>query len=135
MVNFLLSGRERGSSAPGWRGAVERLRGFRFIGIFEEWQSSICLYHRMIMRDRPCVEVEFAIDNQEVAIGDPQLGAQVLEAAGLALDPEDTPFYQAARRLFFENVRRYEVTEESCAAIRSRAARSSPERGASSSEQ
>ena len=70
---------------------------------------SICLYHRMLVQDRPCVQVELASNYQEVAIGDPQIGAQALEAApaGLAVrvDPENTfslfPAIGARRQLCY----------------------------------
>lgn len=98
------------------RRAVARLHGFSFVGITDEWEQTVCLYHRMIMNDRPCLAIEFE-NNRESAIGNTTLGREVLDTAGWA-DQYDEMLWEEAQRIFNANVERFDVNEDSCAAIR-----------------
>jgi len=95
--------------------AVERLKGFSFVGITDEWETTVCLYHRMIMDDAPCLPVEF-VNNRETETGNTTLGRRVLEEAGW-LDDFDMHLWGQVQRLFRSNVAKYDVTWETCAAI------------------
>ena len=70
----------------------------------------------MIMNDRPCLAIEFE-NNRESAIGNTTLGREVLDTAGWA-DQYDEMLWEEAQRIFNANVERFDVNEDSCAAIR-----------------
>ena len=97
--------------------ALARLDGFSFVGIVDEWAYSICLYHRMMMNDRECLEIEFA-NNRETEIGDTHLGKALIQEAGLADDEYDGVLYAKAKQIFSDNMAQYNVNDETCAAIR-----------------
>lgn len=103
--------------------AIRRLQdGFRFVGITEEWETTVCLFHRMVMRDRPCLPVEFTNNRLTSVIKGTQamnasLGTAVLLENGF-VDAFDTPFFEAVKRIFQANLERYKVTPETCAALK-----------------
>ena len=112
-----------GASESRTRAAIRRLeQGFRFVGITDEWETTVCLFHRMIMADRPCLPVEFANNRPTSVVPGTQimnssLGGVVLQQAGV-VDPHDTAFFDAVQKIFLHNQRQYGVTPEACAALR-----------------
>jgi hypothetical protein len=94
--------------------AIERLEGFAFVGLTEEFDLSICLFHRMFGGE--CLDVEF-VNMRKGAYNkrrdqerlDSELA--MLKAQG---DPWDTPFYEAASRRFWSDVEKYDVTRKTC---------------------
>eukprot|EP00927_Polykrikos_kofoidii_P075643 TRINITY_DN71_c0_g2_i4.p1 TRINITY_DN71_c0_g2~~TRINITY_DN71_c0_g2_i4.p1 ORF type:complete len:359 (-),score=53.55 TRINITY_DN71_c0_g2_i4:24-1100(-) len=102
------------SEVPNVTLAIERLEGFAFIGLTEEFDLSICLFHLMFGGE--CFDVEFfnmrpgAYKKEEEA---DRLESELamLRAQG---DPWDTPFYEAASRRFWSDVEKYDATRTTC---------------------
>ncbi|CAJ1360684.1 unnamed protein product [Effrenium voratum] len=92
--------------------AVSRLReGFAFIGITEEWDISVCLFHRMF--GGQCMPSDFE-DMRPHSPG--ETAAVPYEDADTITDPYDMPVYEEAVRVFKENLVKYDVSEETCKA-------------------
>lgn len=92
--------------------ALERLStGFAFVGLTEQWDLSICLFHRMF--DTPCLEVEFENmrpSNSGILSERDELLSLIEEDP----DPWDNVIYERAEELFWGRILRYDVTRESC---------------------
>ena len=103
--------------------AVHRLdEGFRFVGITDEWETTVCLFHRMHMHDRPCLPVEFLNNRPSDVLPGTQimnssLGSEVLKKAGF-IDQVDTLFFEAVQRIFNMNKMKYNVTPAACAQMK-----------------
>jgi hypothetical protein len=98
------------------RRAVERLAGFSFIGLTNKWELTVCLYHRMVLRDRPCMPVEF-VNNRITLLASSTQAALALQAANWT-DRYDQPVFEAAEGIFKANLERFQVNPASCAALR-----------------
>lgn len=96
--------------------AVGRLKDFRFIGITDRWAETVCLYHRMIMSDRPCLPIEFVNDRKTDPLLDTRKGTEILEAEGF-VDARDTVLFAEVERIFEANLRDWDVSPENCAAL------------------
>jgi hypothetical protein len=100
--------------APNVTLAIERLEGFAFVGLTDEFDLSICLFHLMFGGE--CFDIEFfnmregAYKKEEEA---DRLESELamLRAQG---DPWDTPFYEAASRRFWSDVEKYDATRTTC---------------------
>jgi len=89
--------------------AITRMHAFAFVGLMEEWALSICLLHTMhgpAFNSTSCSPVEFANSRKGRS-------HRALHANN-ATDPFDALLYIAARRRFFSDCARYNVTRESC---------------------
>jgi hypothetical protein len=94
--------------------AIERLEGFAFIGLTEEFDLSVCLFHRKFGGE--CLDVEFVnvrkgAYNEQTDPEELDSELAMLKAQG---DPWDTPFYEAASRRFWSDVEKYDVTRKTC---------------------
>eukprot|EP00927_Polykrikos_kofoidii_P027740 TRINITY_DN2430_c0_g2_i1.p1 TRINITY_DN2430_c0_g2~~TRINITY_DN2430_c0_g2_i1.p1 ORF type:complete len:345 (-),score=34.69 TRINITY_DN2430_c0_g2_i1:162-1196(-) len=91
--------------------AIHRLHHFAFVGIIEEFDLSVCLFHKMFGSD--CLDVEFMnmrpgdYDSDEEKKQD----LAVLKAQG---DPWDEPVYAAATRRFWSDVHKYNLRPSVC---------------------
>lgn len=89
--------------------ALDRLRGFKFIGLTDEWNLSICLFHAMFGGE--CLPKEFE-DMRPTAYD---------ESASNPFkkypDVPDEILYRAAERFYRFNLNLYGVTSETCKKI------------------
>jgi len=92
--------------------ALVRIReGFAFAGIVEEWDLSMCLFHRMFGGD--CLHSEF-MDNRPTFSGETTYHSYDTSELGGYDDPVDRLLYNGAKELFLEKLREYNVSHESC---------------------
>jgi len=91
--------------------AIFRLdHGFAFVGILEEYHLSICLFHAMFGGD--CHEREFH-NTRPRKKRKHSVPFNKTELKGWT-DPLDGPFYKHARRIFWNNAIKYNVSLETC---------------------
>ena len=100
------------------REAIRRLEGFRLVGITDEWETTVYLFNRMVMRDRPCLPVEFENNRATqvvpgTTVGNMHLGTEALQRANFT-DRYDALLWEAVRRRFHRDVTQYGVTLEAC---------------------
>jgi len=98
------------SAKPYVRLAVHRLRQFRFVGITEHFDLSVCLFHAMFGGE--CRKVEFF--NMRPG-APPQSRFEKLLAQDP--DPYDGALYSEALRIFWSNVKKYDVRRSTCKKI------------------
>lgn len=111
----MVIGKECGSSATATMDmaeeAVSRLdEGFAFVGISEEWELSVCLFHKMF--GGRCHSREF----QDVRQGTESTNSTDYSIDGLNnwTDNVDGALYAHASEIFWRNIEAFNVTEESC---------------------
>lgn len=101
--------------------AIARVRdGFAFIGLTEEWNLSICLWHAMAEK-APYVE-EFqtyrpvVVGKRPSSASKPSNGEEEPENGSTSeyYDRADEAVYRAAEEVFWSNVDRYEMTAQKC---------------------
>lgn len=99
--------------------ALERLKGFKFIGLTEEWDLSICLFHTMFGGNCSASEFSNVRETDSVVKEDKTKQEEEMDDAFWEdfVDPYDSVVYGAASRMFWENVVKYNVSLESCASI------------------
>lgn len=94
--------------------ALQRLReGFAFVGLQEEWDLSVCLFHTKF--GGPCRNLEF-LDTRpsDRATGNTsEYDTSILDGW---VDEIDGPVYTEAQRLFYDDLKRYGVSHETCQA-------------------
>jgi len=94
--------------------ALQRLReGFAFVGLQEEWDLSVCLFHTKF--GGPCRNLEF-LDTRpsDRATGNTsEYDTSILNGW---VDEIDGPVYTEAQRLFYDDLKRYGVSHETCQA-------------------
>eukprot|EP00927_Polykrikos_kofoidii_P037457 TRINITY_DN3160_c0_g1_i1.p1 TRINITY_DN3160_c0_g1~~TRINITY_DN3160_c0_g1_i1.p1 ORF type:complete len:379 (+),score=46.68 TRINITY_DN3160_c0_g1_i1:72-1208(+) len=97
--------------------AIERLDGFAFVGLLEEYDLSVCLFHLRFGGD--CLPVEFENMRPGEYVSDMKKQAQQVELDLLAEhpDPYDTPVYKAASQRFWIDVAKYEANPRTCSEI------------------
>lgn len=96
--------------------ALSRLRdGFMFVGLSEEYDLSVCLFHAMFGGE--CLPVEFQNMRPGHKAGVADIDRQ-LEGYSDAVDGE---LYGAASQMFWESVKMYNVSRSSCLNICPRA--------------
>lgn len=90
--------------------AMERLKtGFAFVGLTDQWELSVCLFHAMFGGD--CHEREF----ENVRPGANQTGSLYeTEKLGSWTDMYDGPLYAAAETIFRVNAEKFGVNHTSC---------------------
>jgi len=89
--------------------AIERLDGFKFMGLFEEWPLSVCLFH--VMHGGEC----FPVENDNSRAGSYEEHAD-LDALAEA-DPWDAALYSAAKARFYQDIAKHNVTRERCRSV------------------
>ena len=97
--------------------AIERLAGFKYVGMTDEYPLSVCLFHAMFGGE--CRPSEFGnmrqtskLKEQHGALDDHELsGAGPL--AGL-VDEEETTFFMATYDRFCTDLREWRVTQQYC---------------------
>jgi hypothetical protein len=95
--------------------AIERMHEFAFVGILEEFDMSICLFHAVFGSE--CLPIEFI--NIRPTHYEESEAAQKAEEAKLKKfpDPFDTPLYEAALRRFKTDVEKYNLNNNTCRKI------------------
>lgn len=89
--------------------AIRRLDGFAFVGILEEFDLSVCLFHKM--NGSPCLAVEFLNTREGDYDARKQRELKQLRDWG---DPMDEAVYDAAKRRFWGDVRKYDLKPSDC---------------------
>uniref|UniRef100_A0A7S1LB91 Uncharacterized protein n=1 Tax=Alexandrium catenella TaxID=2925 RepID=A0A7S1LB91_ALECA len=101
--------------------AIERLKtGFVFVGITDKWALSMCLGHRMF--GGKCRTSDFvdgritALDGEKETRGKVMPEPHLYDLSPLKgfRDPYDGQLYEAGLEIFNDNLRRYNVSIESC---------------------
>ncbi|CAJ1428348.1 unnamed protein product, partial [Effrenium voratum] len=92
--------------------AFSRLQGFAFVGLTEYFDLSVCLFHAMFGGD--CHAVEFLNMRKGVDHKDPE---ELMEKLKEQEDPYDGAVYAEVSRIFWANVKQYNVSAETCARI------------------
>ena len=100
--------------------ALQRLRGFAFIGLTSEWRTSICLFH--LKFGTPCrtTELQNVRPTSQAAKDRTGLGEIPIakwEAAMKRSNNADKAVYAAARERFERDVAAYGATEVRCAQV------------------
>lgn len=91
--------------------AAQRLReGFVFVGIMEEWEMSMCLFHKIF--GGHCWHSDF--ENSRPTDPDDMSPYNVSELEGVR-DELDGLVYEEAKRIFREQLVAYNVSADSCA--------------------
>ena len=105
--------------------AISRLDGFKFVGLTDQWEQSVCLFHRM-HGDNLCKPAELFNSR-------PTLSPALLHRAGShyntpgykaffhernLVEQADGALFDAARKRFMHDLWRYNVTRKSCRRIR-----------------
>jgi hypothetical protein len=92
--------------------AIDRLKNFTFVGIFEEYDLSICLFHTLYRSE--CRPVEFN-KIQETDFRDTLKGREAeISLLKQNKDPYDTPLYEAALNRFRGDCELYKINRETC---------------------
>ena len=94
--------------------ALKRLReGFAFVGLQEEWELSICLFHAKF--GGPCRPVEFldTRPSDQTSNTSSEYDTSVLNGW---VDDIDGPIYAEAQSMFYEDLTRFGVSHETCQA-------------------
>eukprot|EP00927_Polykrikos_kofoidii_P013983 TRINITY_DN1609_c0_g1_i2.p1 TRINITY_DN1609_c0_g1~~TRINITY_DN1609_c0_g1_i2.p1 ORF type:complete len:345 (+),score=50.53 TRINITY_DN1609_c0_g1_i2:62-1096(+) len=97
-----------------WK-ALSRMREFQFIGILEEYDLSVCLFHVMYRSD--CLPVEFGNIRPTKYHESEEKKQKELEQLKQHPDPWDTPLYEAAVQRFRGDLAQFNVNEERCRTI------------------
>lgn len=94
---------------PSLAKAIRRLReGFKFIGLSEEYDLSVCLFHAKLGGE--CLPAEFEHMRKR---GDRRTRYNSSRLQGYK-DETDGMLYEEAKRIFWENIAKYKVTRERC---------------------
>ena len=100
--------------------AVSRVKEFAFIGLTDEWNLSICLFHAMFGGE--CYAHEFLNTHPTKACT--SCGDDLSKPLGGIVDEADQELFRHAAARFWSDVRRHNVSAERCAAVVCPAARS-----------
>lgn len=100
------------ASAPDVALAVRRLDDFAFVGLTDEWDLSICLFHAKF--GGTCFREELETSNSRNSSAEDMVDGMAF--AGY-VDPFDWQLYAAAQRRFARDLARYNVTAERCARL------------------
>jgi len=92
--------------------AVQRLReGFAFVGLTDEWDISVCLFHAKFGGD--CHAIEFVDSRLGAGRGDTDSKHNTSELHGFE-DKVDGRLFEEAVRIFDEDTSRFGVSASSC---------------------
>lgn len=95
--------------------AVQRLReGFIFVGLTEEWDLSVCLFHKMF--GGSCHEREFKAERRGLARRQSMEEWDTTKLNGFT-DSYDAKLYEIAKGIFWSNIQKYNVNASSCSKI------------------
>jgi hypothetical protein len=86
--------------------------GFAFVGLTEEWELSVCLFHRMFGGGCHAGEFQNVRPGFEHERQEPE--EYDLGVLNGWTDPYDGPLYDHARFLFWANVAEYNVSWDTC---------------------
>eukprot|EP00438_Fugacium_kawagutii_P032691 Skav221352 [mRNA] locus=scaffold1845:222188:222670:+ [translate_table: standard] len=93
--------------------ALKRLQeGFAFVGLTEEWELSVCLFHAKF--GGPCQAIEF-VNTRPTQRPNNSKSYDTSILNGW-VDEIDAPVYAEAKRLFHDDLARYGVSHETCQA-------------------
>jgi hypothetical protein len=95
--------------------AIQRLNGFAFVGILEEFDLAVCLFHKMMGSE--CLPVEFLNTREGTYPGGKEKKEQQLALLKAHKDMWDGPVYEAALRRFWGDVRKYDLKPSECLAL------------------
>lgn len=87
--------------------ALDRLDGFKFVGLTEKWDLSICLFHKMF--GGKCSQMEFA--NMRPTKPGKEKPVNLFENI---IDPYDDKVHAKASEIFEQNMLKYGVTRDVC---------------------
>eukprot|EP00930_Biecheleria_cincta_P087821 TRINITY_DN77058_c0_g1_i1.p1 TRINITY_DN77058_c0_g1~~TRINITY_DN77058_c0_g1_i1.p1 ORF type:complete len:375 (+),score=50.04 TRINITY_DN77058_c0_g1_i1:34-1158(+) len=90
--------------------ALERLKGFAFVGLMEQYAFSVCLFHKMFGGE--CLPIEFVNMRKGVVHQDP---AVLLAKLHGFEDSADNAVYDAVKQRFEAEVLRFNVNKATCA--------------------
>jgi len=90
--------------------ALERLKGFAFVGLMEQYALSVCLFHKMFGGE--CLPVEFVNMRKGVVHQDPKVLLEKLQGFE---DSADRAVYDAVKQRFEADVLRFDVNKATCA--------------------
>ena len=92
--------------------ALERLReGFAFVGLQEEWELSICLFHAKF--GGPCRKVEFQ-DTRPSNLSTMTTSHYNTSILNGWVDEIDRIVYGEAQRIFYDDLLSFGVSHETC---------------------
>lgn len=91
--------------------ALKRLHDFRFVGLTDDWERSVCLFHRM-HGDRPCKPAEFA-NNRKTSTDDETQFDRLFREHGFT-DKADQTLFEAARKRFKQDLKLWDVHDAAC---------------------
>ena len=94
--------------------AIARLEGFKFVGLQEEWATSVCLFHAM--HGGECFGVEVA-DTHVGNYSGLEATAGSVQSGVTLIDQYDSELYNMVVQRFRADVLAYNVTHESCQRI------------------
>eukprot|EP00927_Polykrikos_kofoidii_P075646 TRINITY_DN71_c0_g3_i1.p1 TRINITY_DN71_c0_g3~~TRINITY_DN71_c0_g3_i1.p1 ORF type:complete len:343 (-),score=35.74 TRINITY_DN71_c0_g3_i1:135-1163(-) len=95
--------------------AIQRLDGFAFVGILEEFDMSVCLFHQIM--GSKCLGVEFMNTREANYPGGRGMMDKELAQLREKGDPWDDPVYEAALRRFWGDVRKFDLKPSVCQAL------------------
>jgi len=101
--------------------AVRLVSNMRFVGLTEQWDFSICLFHKVM--NGTCSDHDFV----NMRPGSKRSDKDSTKASlGGSTDPYDTPLYEAAQRRFWDLMAENGLNREECARICSGATKTKP---------
>ena len=93
--------------------ALRRIDAFAFVGLTDDYDRSICLFHAMF--PSPCLAVEFKnVHPSKYRETDMRGTSANLSLSAYAHDPYDSELWLAACERYKADLHRYEVTAEKC---------------------
>jgi len=92
--------------------AVQLVSNMRFVGLTEQWDFSICLFHKVM--NGTCSDHDFVNMRPGSKHSDKDSAKALL---GDSTDPYDTPLYEAAQRRFWDLMADNGLNREECARI------------------
>ena len=103
-----------GQEIPNITLALERLKGFRFTGLTDNWERSICLLHVM-HGSHPCAAAELLNSRPTVST---DYDSHALSVLDNFQDTADSKLYAAAQSRFEEDLAKWKITESVCKELR-----------------
>jgi hypothetical protein len=95
--------------------AIQRLNHFAYVGIIEQFDLSVCLFHKMF--GTKCLDVEFLNMRPGTYPGGEKKKQEDLAMLEKQGDPWDGPVYDAAKRRFWSDVHKYNLRPSTCKTI------------------
>eukprot|EP00927_Polykrikos_kofoidii_P009968 TRINITY_DN1419_c0_g1_i1.p1 TRINITY_DN1419_c0_g1~~TRINITY_DN1419_c0_g1_i1.p1 ORF type:complete len:327 (-),score=47.70 TRINITY_DN1419_c0_g1_i1:55-1035(-) len=92
--------------------ALERLDKFAFVGLYEEYDLSVCLFHKVFGNE--CLRAEFLDSPSSKYAPVAQTERDELKILEKIPDSWDTSVYNRASQRFWSDVRKYNVSIDDC---------------------